>query len=161
MRTATWRRYVLPGAGCVLVAGVVAATVVLIWGGNSQAAPTRSEYFAEVAQICRKYGPRLDAIAPADVAEPANVLDAVKRALPLVRAQTNEVRALRAPKELRPALARWFALHDRRIARLEEAVRAGERLDLRALGWAYVQFELLGPPTARLGSAIGMPHPPC
>ena len=37
-----------------------------------------------------RYGPRLDRIRPPDVAEPANVIDAVVRALPLARAQKRE-----------------------------------------------------------------------
>ena len=44
---------------------------------------------------------------------------------------------------------------------LERALRAGRRQDFRALSVAYVDFILAGPKTARLGIAIGIPHPPC
>lgn len=161
VRSSGRRPYVLLGAGCALLASGAAVGLVLAFSSTSAAAPTKAQYFSRVAAICRLYGPKLDAIPPADIAEPANVIDAVSRALPLVKAQTNAVRALKAPPELRAKLAQWFKLHDRRIAKLEEALRAGRRLDLRALGIAYVDFQLLGPETARLGSAIGMPHPPC
>jgi hypothetical protein len=155
------RRYVLLGAACALLAAGVAVGLVLVFSGNSKAAPTKAEYFARVAAICRVYGPQLDKIRPPDVAEPANVIAVMQLVLPLVRAQEREVRALRTPRELRPQLARWFELHDRRIAKLEKALRAGRKLDLRTMSVAYVDFLLAGPDAARLGTRIGIPHPPC
>ena len=89
------------------------------------------------------------------------MIAAVTRALPLVKAQQREVKALEAPRELRAELARWFDLQDRRLGMLERALRAARRQDFRALSVAYVDFILAGPETARLGSAIGIPHPPC
>ena len=160
MRTAKQRRVLLGAACAVLTAGVVAG-LLLVFSADSRAGPTQAQYLARVAAICRVYGPRLDRIRPPDVAEPANVIAAVVRALPLVRAQEREVRALRAPRELRARLARWFDLQERRIRTLEKALRAARRQDFRALSVAYVDFMLAGPETARLGSAIGIPHPPC
>jgi hypothetical protein len=89
------------------------------------------------------------------------VIDAVTRALPLVKAQQSEVQALEQPPELQAELARWFALQDRRLGMLETALRAARRQDFRALSVAYVDFILAGPKSARLGTAIGIPHPPC
>ncbi len=160
MRTSR-HRHALLGAACAVLTAGVAAALLLVFSADSRAEPTQAQYFARVAVICRVYGPRLDRIRPPDVAEPANVIAAVARALPLVRAQEREVRQLRAPEELRTRLARWFALQDRRIGMLEKALRAARRQDFRALSVAYVDFILAGPETARLGSAIGIPHPPC
>jgi hypothetical protein len=160
MRTSR-HRHALLGAACAVLTAGVAAALLLVFSADSRAEPTQAQYFARVAAICRVYGPRLDRIRPPDVAEPANVIAAVARALPLVRAQEREVRQLRAPKELRTRLARWFALQDQRIGMLEKALRAARRQDFRALSVAYVDFILAGPETARLGSAIGVPHPPC
>ncbi|HEU0337296.1 MAG TPA: hypothetical protein VFR43_12110 [Gaiellaceae bacterium] len=139
----------------------VAVTAVLVFSASSRAEPTRAQYLQRVAAICRIYGPRLDRIRPPDVAEPANVIDAVARALPLARAQEREVRRLEPPPELRSRLARWFRLQERRLAMLEQALRAGRDGDFRTLSVVYVDFILAGPEVARLGSAIGMPHPPC
>lgn len=155
------RRHALLGAACTVLTAGVAATLVLVFSADSNAEPTEAQYLARVAAVCRVYGPRLDRIRPPDVAEPANVIAAVTHALPLVRAQEREVRQLRAPKELRARLARWFDLQDRRVGMLEKALRAARRQDFRALSVAYVAFILAGPKTARLGSAIGIPHPPC
>ena len=160
MRTLRGRRALL-GASCAIVAAGVAALFVLFSSASSRAESTKARYFVQVAEICRVYGPQLDKIRPPDVAEPANVIDAVERALPLITAQAREVEALEAPPELRAKLARWFRLQDRRIAMLERALRAARRLDLRTLSVEYVDFTLAGPETARLGSAIGIPHPPC
>ncbi|HEY7732060.1 MAG TPA: hypothetical protein VH950_14360 [Gaiellaceae bacterium] len=149
------------GAACAAVVVAVAATVVLAFSSSSRAEPTRAQYLKRVAAICRVYGPRLDRIRPPDVAEPANVIAAITAALPLIKAQERRVRALEAPASLRDRLARWFRLQDRRRSLLEKALRAAGRQDFRALSIAYVDFILAGPATARLGSAIGIPHPPC
>jgi hypothetical protein len=155
------RRRALLSATCAVSAVGIAAAVVLVFSSSSRAEPTQAQYLARVAAICRVYGPQLDRIRPPDVAEPANVIAAVTRALPLVTAQEREVKALKAPRQLRPMLARWFDLQDRRIGMLERALRAARREDFRALSVAYVDFILAGPETARLGTAIGIPHPPC
>ena len=155
------RRYLIIGVGGALVASGVAVGMILIFSGSSAAAPTKAEYFARVAAICRIYGPQLDKIVPPDVSEPANVMEAVSRALPIVKAQIQAVRALATPAELRSQLAHWFKLHDLRIAKLEDAVRAARRLDLTAMSFAYVEFMLAAPKVARLGTVIGIPHPPC
>lgn len=155
------RRHALLSATCAVTAVGVAAAVVLVFSASSRAEPTQAQYLARVAAICRVYGPQLDRIRPPDVAEPANVIAAVRVVLPLVSAQEREVKALEAPPELRAKLARWFVLQDRRIGMLKRALRAARRQDFRALSVAYVDFILAGPETARLGSAIGIPHPPC
>lgn len=160
MRPSRRPRALIAAACAVLTAGA-AATVVLGFSTESRAEPTQAQYLAQIAAICRVYGPRLDRIRPPDVAEPANVIAAVTRALPLVKAQQRKVRRLRAPGELRARLARWFELQERRTGLLEKALRAARRQDFRALSVAYVDFMLAGPETARLGSAIGIPHPPC
>ncbi len=151
----------LLATACGLLTAGVATVLVLVFSAESKAEPTRAQYLAQVAAVCRVYGPRLDRIRPPDVAEPANVIAAVVRALPLVKAQEREVRALQAPRALRASLAAWFAAQERRIATLEKALRAARRQDFRALSIAYVDFILAGPKVARLGSEIGIPHPPC
>jgi hypothetical protein len=155
------RRYAFLGATCALIAAGIAAGVVLTFSGTSQAAPTKKQYFARVAAICRVYGPQLDRIVPADIAEPANVIETMKQAYPLLKGETNAVRALRAPVELRAKLRRWLDLHDRRLAKLEDALRAARKLDLRTMSVAYTAFTLDGPKAASLGAEIGIPHPPC
>ena len=79
MRTLKGRRP-LVGAACAVVAVAIAVAAVLVFSASSRAEPTRAEYLQRVAAICRIYGPRLDRIRPPDVAEPANVIDAVARA---------------------------------------------------------------------------------
>ena len=146
---------------CAVAALGTATAVVLVFSASSSAGPTQEEYLAQVAAICRVYGPKLDRIRPPDVAEPANVIAAVSRALPLVKAQQRKVEALAAPPALRARLERWFDLQHRRIGMLERAMRGARRQDFRALSVAYVDFILAGPKAARMGSAIGIPHPPC
>ena len=104
MRTSR-HRHVLLGAACAVLTAGVAVTIVLVFSVDSRAEPTQAQYLAQVAAICRIYGPRLDSIRPPDVAEPANVIAAVTRALPLVKAQEREVKQLRPPGELRTEIA--------------------------------------------------------
>jgi hypothetical protein len=157
----TRRRRALLAAACATLAAGVGVAVVLVVTASSSAESQRARYLEQVASICRVYGPRLDRIRPPDVAEPANVIDAVTRALPLLRAQQRRVRSLEPPPELRDELARWLVLQDRRLDMLDTALGAARRQDFRALGIAYVAFVLAGSETARLGRTIGIPHPPC
>lgn len=152
-------RTLLVVAGVGIVAATVAVAVVAT--ASSRADATPAEYLAAVAGVCRVYGPKLDRIRPPDVAEPANVIDAVDRVLPLVRAQLRRVQELDPPDELRAQVDRWLALQERRLGMLERAAGAGRRQDFRAMSVAYVDFLLAGSDTARLGRAIGIPHPPC
>ena len=80
-------RAILFSAGCLALAMVTAAAVFLVFNDSSAAAPTKSEYLAQVAAICSSYGPKLDKIRPPDVAEPANVVEAIGLVLPLLRSQ--------------------------------------------------------------------------
>lgn len=154
------RRVTLGVAGAAAAAGVATAAI-LVATASSSTETTRAEYLAGVAAVCRLYGPRLDRIRPPDVAEPANVIDAVDRVLPLVEAQLRDVKALEPPDELRRRVDAWIALQERRLRKLERAQAAGRRQDFRALGVAYVDFALAGSETGRLAREIGVPHPPC
>ena len=69
------RRHLRLGVVCAAVSAAVAVAVVLVFSsGTSQAAPTKSQYFARVAAICRFYGPKLDKIPPPiDVTIPSEI----------------------------------------------------------------------------------------
>jgi hypothetical protein len=155
------RRRTLLGVAAATAVAVGSVGVVLVTTASSHADPTRAQYLEEVAAVCRVYGPKLDRIRPPDVAEPANVIDAVGRVLPLVEAQLDRVQRLTPPKELEPEVRRWLLLQERRLGILEKAQAAGRRQDFRALSIAYVDFLLAGRGTGALGKAIGIPHPPC
>lgn len=149
------------GAAAAVPTAVAVGAVFLVFGSNSRAGPTRAEYFERVASICSVYGPKLDRIRPPDASGTGDVVAAIRLALPLIKAQESDVKALEAPGELRTKLARWFELQDERIVMLEKALRAARRQDYLAVGVAYTDFTLSGPETARLGEEIGVPHPPC
>jgi len=158
----TRRWYASLGAACALLACGVGVGIVLTFSGTSAAAPpTKKQYFARVAAICRAYGPKLDRIIPPDIAEPANVIEAMKKVLPLIKGETDAVKALTPPTALRAKMRVWIDLHYRRIAKLEEAMAAGKKLDLRTMSVAYVDFILKAPKAAKVGSEIGIPSPPC
>jgi hypothetical protein len=154
----TRRTQALASAGAILVAGGVAAVIVLVFSGSSQAAPTKAEYFAQVAQICEVYGPKLDAIAPPpDVSIPGEVVTPLKKVIPLLRAETAEVRALRLPPELTAQVQRWLALKDRVVGKLEQALKAAEAPDIAGTAVKYLEFLALARKTAAAGHAIGFP----
>jgi hypothetical protein len=147
----------------VALAVVIAVVIVVLAGsGTSKAAPTKSEYFARVAAICRLYGPKLDKIPPPiDVTIPSEITESVKKVEPVLRAEAEAVRKLEAPKELRAELARWNDLNQQSIAKLGDALRAAEKTDLRGIQVAYVEFVVTGAKAQKLGHAIGFPSPPC
>ncbi len=158
----TRRRYLLLGASCVLVAGGIAAAIIAVFPGSSEAAPTKAEYLAQVAAICRVYGPRLDRVPPpSDIAVPGEIVTSVEKALPILQAERRAVRALRSPAELEAQLRRWHALDDRSLAELENALRAAREPDLSTMGVAYVRYLLDGRRAEKVGRTIGFPRPPC
>ena len=156
------RWYAILGAACAVVAAGVAAAVVLVSSGSSQAAPTKSEYFSRVAAICRHYGPKLDKIPPPiDVTIPSEITESVRKVEPVLRAEADAIRRLKSPRALRSQLARWNELNQQSIAKLGEALRAAEKVDLRGIQVAYVSFVVTGAKAQHLGHAIGFPSPPC
>ena len=157
------RSYLRLGAACAAVAGALAAAIVLAFGsGASEAALTKSQYFARVAAICRLYGPKLDKVPPPiDVTIPSEITESVRKVEPVLRAEAEAVRRLKPPPELRAQLARWNELNERSIAKLGEALRAAAKTDLRGIQVAYVEFVVTGAKAQKLGHAIGFPSPPC
>lgn len=150
------------GAVCLAVSATIASVIVLVASGSSEAAPTKSEYFARVAAICRIYGPKLDKIPPPiDVTIPSEITESVKKVEPVLRAEAAAVRRLKPPRELRAQLERWAKLNDQSIAKLGVALRAAEKIDLRGIQVAYVEFVVTGAKAQKLGHAIGFPSPPC
>ena len=156
------RSYLGLVAACVALAAVIAVVIVLVTSGTSQAAPTKSEYFARVAAICRLYGPKLDKIPPPiDVTIPSEITESVRKVEPILKAEAEAVRRLEPPRELRARLAQWNELNQRSIAKLGVALRAAEKTDLRGIQVAYVEFVVTGAKAQKLGHAIGFPSPPC
>ena len=157
------RRYLTFGAACTALSAAIAVGIVLAFGsGESQAAPSKSEYFAQVAALCRLYGPKLDKIPPPiDVTIPSEITESVSKVEPLLRAEAKAMRKLKSPPELKAQLERWNELNQQSIAKLGEALRAAKNVDLRGIQVAYVTFVVTGAKAQKLGHAIGFPSPPC
>jgi hypothetical protein len=156
------RWYLGLGAACAALAAAVATLVLVFASGSSQAAPTKAQYFARIAAICRIYGPKLDKIPPPyDITIPALITRSVRKVEPILRAEAEAVRRLDPPPELRAQLARWNELNRRSVAKLGEALRAAKRTDLRGIQVAYVEFVVTGAKAQKRGTAIGFPSPPC
>ena len=157
------RWYAALGAACALVVGGVAAGVALTFGGSSaSAAPTKEQYFAQVAAICRVYGPKLDKIPPPiDVSVPSELWVAARKVLPVLQAEADAVRRLAPPRELRAKLARWTKLNDSSISQLARTLKAAKQLNLQAVQVSYVSFVVTGAKAQHLGKSIGFPSPPC
>jgi hypothetical protein len=154
----TRRTQALATAGAIVIAGGIATGIVLVFSGSSQAAPTKAEYFARVARICRAYGPKLDAIAPPpDVSIPGEVVTPLKKVIPLLRSETAEVQALQTPSELTVPVRRWLVLKDRVLAKLEQTLQTAEEPDISGTAVRYIEFLALARQTARAGHAIGFP----
>jgi hypothetical protein len=152
------RRRILTVTVLLLVAGVVAGGIILALSGSSRAAPTKAEYFARVAAICRVYGPELDKVAPpGDIATPGEIADPIKLALPLVVAELREVRALRPPTELAAQVRRWLALRRQAVDLMRRTLREALLPDIRRMGPDWLRFMALTEKAAHIGSQIGFP----
>jgi len=156
------RWYVLMGVGSALVAGGIAAGAVLVFSGSSPAAPTKAQYLAKVAGICRAYGPRLDKVPPpTDIAIPGVVVTSVSKALPILSAMTAALHELRPPAELRPKIERWLDLDDRALVNLRESLRLAREPYISRMGITYLEFLRNSEAAKHLGAQIGFPSPPC
>jgi hypothetical protein len=145
-------------AACLLVVGGIATGIVLAFSGKSEAALTKDEYFARIAAICRVYGPQLDKIDPPhDIAIPGEVVGPVSLALPLVVAETREVRALRPPRELAARVTHWLALKDRAITTLKRTLREALIPDVRRMGPDWLLYVNQAEAAAKAGGTIGFP----
>jgi hypothetical protein len=155
----TRRTRLLASLAAILMAGGVAAGLVLAFGNSSsQAAPTQAEYFARVAKICGVYGPKLDQITPPqDVTIPGEVVTALTRVIPLIEAETKAVRALRLPDKIAGKIRDWLKLKDRTLAALKETLREAKAPSIAGTAAAYIQFEKLARETSKAGHEIGFP----
>jgi hypothetical protein len=155
----TRRARLVASVAAILVAGGVAAGVLLAFGNSSsQAAPTEAEYFAKVAKICAAYGPKLDQITPPqDVTIPGEVVTSLTRVIPLIEGETNAVRALPLPHELAGKIRHWLNLKDRTLAALEDALRQAKAPNIAGTAVAYIHFERIARATSRAGHEIGFP----
>jgi len=136
------RRYrLLLAAATLVVVGIFAGGIVHAFGGTKKSAVGRAEYLRQVESICQRYGRKLDRIPPpADIAIYGEVLEPVRTALPVLRAQQREIRRLEPPRELQQRLARFFALSDRSIAGLELTLRGIRAQSLGTMGRGELQF---------------------
>jgi hypothetical protein len=104
------------------------------------------------------YGPRLDRIAPPpDVTIPGEVVTPLRRVIPLIRAETSAVRALRPPTKLAAPIKKWFALKALVIATLEQTLHAAEAPDIPATAVAYLRFLKQAQAASKAGAKIGFP----
>jgi hypothetical protein len=137
------RRYrVALVAAALVAAGALAAGIVLASAGSGKHGQSgRAEYLTRVEAICQRYGRQLDRIPPpADIAIYGEVLEPVRTALPVLKAQQREIRRLQQPRELKDSLARFFALSERSIAGLELTLRGIRAQDLGVMGRGELQF---------------------
>jgi hypothetical protein len=155
----TRRTRLLASLAAIVVAGGVAAVLVLAFGNSSsQAAPTKAEYFRSVAKICGVYGPKLDQITPPqDVTIPGEVVTSLSRAIPIIEAETKAVRALALPHELAGRIRSWLALKDRTLAALKDALHQAEEPNIAGTAAAYIHFEQLARQTSKAGHEVGFP----
>ena len=119
----------------VVVAGGLAAGIVLAFRGGSTTSLSPGAYLARASAVCQRYARQLDQIPPPDdLGSPAAVAAAVGRALPVLEKQSAAVRAIKPPRELEQSVRRYFVLSDRSLAVLGDALRAAKRNDRVTMG---------------------------
>jgi hypothetical protein len=95
---------------------------------------TKEEWIAQADAICADYESRLD-----DLAEPRDIADVVRladEAKPIAAEGVAELRELKAPEELEPAVAPWLELNEANVAAIDdlrEAAEAGDRAETEAI----------------------------
>ena len=81
----------------------------------------------------------------------------LRRVIPLIRAETSEVRALRPPTELAARISDWLALKARVIVALEQTLHAAEAPDIPATAVAYLRFLKQAQAASQAGAKTGFP----
>lgn len=138
----------------LVVAGAAAAGVVVV-GARGDSGLSRTEYIARVNDVCAVYGARLDEIRPPDVTIPADVVETVGAALPIVAEEYARVREIPVPRELRRQVGRFLSLSDDSVARLREVLRWAYRRNVGQTGLALFRFEDVRNEAQVLGRRIG------
>jgi hypothetical protein len=136
------RRPLAWGLGILAVVTLAAGVVVFAGGAFARDdEPTRAEYLAEVHDVCAAYSERLDRIPPpGDLSSPGAIVESLEQALPVLREQERAVKALTVPPELEGDLGRFFALTDRSLAELQEALDAALDRALYPMATALTRF---------------------
>jgi hypothetical protein len=137
----------------------VAAVALAVWlgAGGSAAEPSRKAYLSHVSSVCRAYARRLEHVpAPSDPAAYGNVVGSLRRALPLLRAQEQAMRAIPAPSSLQLTVARLFAIDRSSIAALDSALAAARRRDAGGVAGGLSRFSSIRDRVHGLSVAIGI-----
>jgi len=125
-----------------VVVGVSAAVALFVaTSSGGTKAPARSAYLAQARAICSEYSGKLDRIPP--IQDPTllgNVIESTNAALPILKEQSDRIRALTPPTALRTSVARFFALTDRSIDTLREVRDAARHLDSTRVGIGLIEF---------------------
>ena len=139
-----------------LVAAGVAAGVVLAFRQGGSDRVTRTAYLRRVDAICTAYGRRLDRVPPPlDPASPGAVYESIGLALPLLRAQAAEIRALRPPRDLEADVDRFFVLTERSLREIARARGQAGRRELFPMVQSLSAFERSRDAAKRVGRTIG------
>ena len=132
------RRLVPVAGGLALVAGAAVGVALAFRGGD--AALTPEEYLDRASAVCVTYARQMDAIAPPDPTSAKDVVASVSRALPILEAQAEAVRRLRAPRELEASVRAFFTRTDRSLAALTAQLAAAKQGDGPAMKARFAEW---------------------
>jgi hypothetical protein len=150
------RGRLVPAVLVALVVAGAAAGMVLAFRRGHDDRLTRAAYLSRATAICKAYGKRLDRIPPPlDPASPGAVYESIGLALPLLREQSAEIRALRPPRALQANVDQFFALTDHSLRQLARARRQAGRRELFPMVQSLGRFGKLRDEAKRYGQVIG------
>ena len=139
-----------------LVATGAAAGIVFAFEGGDPSRLTRSAYLQRANAICQTYAKRLDRIPPPlDPASPGAVYESIGLALPLLREQSANVRALAPPRVLQANVSRFFALTDESLGHLERTRLHAGRRELFPMVQALADFGKSRDAAKRVRRSVG------
>lgn len=139
-----------------LIAAGAAAGIVLAFRGADDSRLTRADYLRRANEICKSYGKRLDRVPPPlDPASPGAVYESIGLALPLLRGQTREIKALTPPRDLQRQVDRFFLLTDRSLDHLQEARRHAGLRELFPMVQSLSAFGRVRDDAKRFSRSIG------
>jgi len=128
------RATALVALSAAVLAGGVAAAVVLVVGSGHKNSLTPAQYLARASTVCRVYARKLDEIPPPDPGSTTAVTQSVGRALPVLEQQAAAVRKIRPPRALEKKVQTFFDRTDRSLADLRGVLDAAKRGDAKTMG---------------------------
>jgi len=144
-----------PVAASIALCATLALLLGCGGGGGDGGSPTKAELVAQGNDICRqgdKQYAELQKNPPKTSQEAATL---TQKLIAITNSEVDQIRALKAPDEVRPALERYLKAREDGLAILEQGLKAAENNDAQAYAAAQAKMAAGQVDRLKLAQAVG------